>query len=322
MARAEMTFLNEQEESLIHEQSIKILEQIGVKVHSRSVLKLLEEKGAAVDHDTMIAKLPEELVKDALETAPKEFTLCARDSENDLPLPSHPYPYATTSGLAINVVDRHTGEYRPSTRKDAAEFSKLADAIDSVDFLWTSLTANDVPALAHGPHELWATMQNTSKHVQGVTVQSAEDARVQIELAALIAGGNDALRKRPLMSVISCPIAPLSFEEGAIEAQVEFARAGIPICSMSMSMSGITSPVTVAGTITNANAENLASIVITQAASPGSPHIYTSESAPMDMQTGAINYSAPEKALIAIGLGQMTKRYRLPSLVADIGFGR
>jgi trimethylamine--corrinoid protein Co-methyltransferase len=123
------------------------------------------------------------------------------------------------------------------------------------------------------------------------------------------------------MSVISCPIAPLSFEEGAIEAQVEFARAGIPICSMSMSMGGITAPVTVAGTITNANAENLASIVITQAACPGSPHIYTSESAPMDMRTGAINYSAPEKALIAIGLGQMTKRYRLPSLVADIGFG-
>ena len=45
------------------------------------------------------------------------------------------------------------------------------------------------PQLAHGPHEVWATMQNTTKHVQGVTVQSAEDARVQIELAALIAGG-------------------------------------------------------------------------------------------------------------------------------------
>jgi len=104
-----MTFLNEREEDLIHEQSIKILEEIGVKVHSRSVLKLLEEKGAAVDHDTMIAKLPEELVKDALETAPKEFTLCARDPEHDLPFPSHPYPYATTSGLAINVSDRRTG---------------------------------------------------------------------------------------------------------------------------------------------------------------------------------------------------------------------
>jgi len=321
MARARMTFLNEQEQDLIHEQSIKTLERIGVQVQSRSVLKLLEEKGAVVDHESMVAKLPEKMVTDALATAPKEFALCARDPAHDLKLPSYPYPYATTSGLAVKVSDRHTGEYRSSTKKDAAEFAKLADSLDAVDFLWTSLTATDVPAFAHGPHELWATMQNTSKHVQGVTVQSAEDASVQIELAALMAGGREALRARPLMSVISCPIAPLSFEEGAIEAQVEFARAGIPICSMSMSMGGITAPVTVSGTITNANTENLASIVITQAACAGSPHIYTSESAPMNMQTGAINYSAPEKTLIAIGLGEMARRYRLPCLVSDIGFG-
>jgi trimethylamine--corrinoid protein Co-methyltransferase len=124
------------------------------------------------------------------------------------------------------------------------------------------------------------------------------------------------------MSVISCPVAPLSFESGAIEAQVEFAKAGIPICSMSMSMSGMTAPVTVAGTLTNANAENLASLVITQAASPGAPHIYTSESAPMNLMTGSMNYSAVEKSLLSFGLGQMARRYRLPSLVADIGFGK
>ncbi len=321
MARARMAFLSEQEANLIHRHSIEILERIGVKVHSRSVRELLAEKGAAVDHATMIARLPEKMVDAALATAPKAFRLCARDPKHDLPLPSDPYPYATTSGLAVNVTDLRTGEYRASTRQDAAQFAKLGDALGSVDFLWTSLTANDVPAHAHGPHELWVTLQNTSKHVQGVTVQSAEDAKVQIELAALVAGGRDALRERPLMSVISCPIAPLSFEAGAIEAQVEFARAGIPICSMSMSMGGITAPITVAGTLTNANTENLASIVISQAANPGAPHVYTSESAPMNMQTGAINYSALEKTLLGIGLGQMARRYGLPSLVCDIGFG-
>jgi len=321
MARARMTFLSEQEASLIHRQSIQILERIGVRVHSRSVRDLLAAKGAAVDHETMIVKLPEKLVDASLATAPKAFALCARDPQHDLPLPSHPYPYATTSGLAVNVTDLGTGEYRASTRQDAALFAKLGDALDPVDFLWTSLTATDVPSHAHGPHELWVTLQNTSKHVQGVTVQSAEDAKVQIELAALVAGGRDALRERPLMSVISCPIAPLSFEAGAIEAQVEFARAGVPICSMSMSMGGITAPITVAGTLTNANTENLASIVITQAANPGAPHIYTSESAPMNMQTGAINYSALEKTLLSIGLGQMARSYGLPALVSDIGFG-
>jgi trimethylamine--corrinoid protein Co-methyltransferase len=321
MAHAEMRFLNEHEEDLIHEQSIRCLKEIGVKVHSPSVLELLDDRGASVDCAEGTARIPEKLVEEALEMAPREFTLCARDPKRDLKLPSHPYPHATTSGLAVFVTDHETGEYRRSTGKDVADFARLGDALESVDFLWTSLTATDVPELAHGPHEVWKTMQNTSKHVQGVTVQSAEDARVQIELAALVAGGKEALRRRPLLSIISCPIAPLSFEGGAIEAQVEFARAGVPICSMTMSMSGGTTPVTVAGTLVNANAENLASLVITQAASPGSPHVYTSESAPMNMKTGAMNYSAPEKTLLSIGLGQLAKRYVLPCLVADIGFG-
>jgi len=105
MARAELTFLNEREEDLIHGQSIKTLEKIGVKVHSRSVLQLLEEKGARVDYDTMIAKLPEAMVEKALETAPKEFALCARNPEQDLSMPAYPYPYVTTSGLVINVTE-------------------------------------------------------------------------------------------------------------------------------------------------------------------------------------------------------------------------
>jgi len=129
MARAELIFLNEREQDLIHEQSIETLEKIGVRVDSRSVLELLEEKGARVDHDTMIARLPEEMVEKALETAPKEFALCARNPQRDLPLPTHPYPHSATSGLAINVPDWRTGEYRASTREDAGEFAKLGDAL-------------------------------------------------------------------------------------------------------------------------------------------------------------------------------------------------
>jgi trimethylamine--corrinoid protein Co-methyltransferase len=315
-----MTFLDEREQDLIHEQSLKWLKEIGVRIHSLSVLELLGERGAAIDRETRIAKIPKEMVEQALKTAPSEFTLCARDPKHDLAMPTRGAPHATTSGLAVFIVDLETGEYRSSTRSDIAQLSRLGDALEPIDFLWTSLTATDVPDLAHGPHEVWLTMRNTTKHVQGVTVQSAEDAKVQIELAALFAGGVEALKKRPLLSMIACPLAPLGFETGAVEAQVEFAKAGVPICSMSMSMSGGTAPVTISGTIVNANVENLASLVITQAAAPGAPHVYTSESAPMDMRTGAMNYSALEKTLFSIGLGQMARRYDLPCLVADIGF--
>ena len=321
MAKAKTVFLNQQEMDLIHAQSVKSLQEIGIKVHSKPVLEILEKNGASVDYNAMVAKIPEKMVNQALESVQKEFTLCARDPKHDLKVPTKTYPWMTTSGLAIFVSDYETGEYRDSTRKDIAAFTRLGDAVDSADFLWTALTARDVTPLAHGPHELWVTMQNTTKHVQGVTAQSAEDAKVQIELAALIAGGKEELRKRPLFSVIACPIAPLTYEQGSIEAQVELAKAGIPVASMSMSNGGVSSPLPVAGMLVNINTENLGSLVISQMAAPGAPHIYCSESGPMDMRTGSINYSSVEKVFLSIALAQMAKRYSLPSLVADSGWG-
>jgi trimethylamine--corrinoid protein Co-methyltransferase len=322
MARIKTSFIDQHEIDLIHNQSLKSLQEIGIKVHSKTVLEILEKNGSSVDYDAMVAKIPENVVHQALESVQKEFTLCARDPEHDLKIPTDTFPWITTSGLAVFVNDYEAGKYRESTRKDIAGFARLGDAVDSLDYLWTALTARDVTPLAHGPHELWVTMQNTTKHVQGVTVQSAEDAKVQIELAALIAGGKEELKKRPLFSVIACPIAPLTYEQGSIEAQIELAKAGIPVASMSMSMGGVSSPITVAGMMVNVNTENLGSIVISQMAAPGAPHIYCSESAPMDLMTGSINYNAVEKSFLSIGLKQMADRYNLPSLVADGGWGR
>jgi len=321
MAKAKTVFLNQQEMDLIHAQSIKSLQEIGIKVHSKPVLEILEKNGASVDYNALVAKIPEKMVNQALESVQKEFTLCARDPKHDLKVPTKTYPWVTTSGLAVFVKDYETGEYRDSTRKDIAAFTRLGDAVDSLDFLWTALTATDVTPLAHGPHELWVTMQNTTKHVQGVTAQSAEDAKVQIELAALIAGGKEELKKRPLFSVITCPIAPLTYEKGSIEAQVELSKAGIPVVSMSMTNGGASAPLPVAGMLVNANTENLGSIVISQMAAPGAPHVYCSESGPMNMATASIDYSLPEKSFLCIGLAQMAKRYNMASLVADAGWG-
>ena len=322
MARIKTEFLNQREIDLIHDQSLQCLREIGINVHSIPVLELLEKNGARVDFDEKIAKIPESMVNQALESVQKEFVLCARNPEHDLKIPTASAPWLTTSGLAIFVNDYEAGEYRDSTRDDIATFTRLGDAVDSSDYLWTSLTARDVTPLAHGPHELWVTMQNTTKHVQGVTAQSAEDANVQIELAALIAGGREQLRKRPLFSVVVCPVAPLTYEGGSIEAQVELAKAGIPVASMSMSVGGLSAPLSVAGMMENVNTENLGSLVISQMAAPGAPHIYCSESAPMNLITAALDYSAVEKSFLCVGLSQMADSYGMPSLVADVGWGQ
>ncbi len=319
MAVAKLVFLSGDEQDLIHESSLKCLKDIGMLIRSDVTLKMLSDSGADVDFSKKIAKIPEEMIKEALSKAPGNIRLCARDPKHDMEIPVSGPPFVATSGLGVYIRDMDTGEKKPSTRKDIADFIRLGDGLDGVDFLWTSITANEVPPISHGLHELWTAMQNTTKHVNGVSVMGAADSRKQVELGSLIAGSEEELRKRPLFSVICCSIAPLSYEGGAVEGMVELVRAGIPIMSMSMSLPGGSSPITMAGTISNANTENLASLVITQFAAPGSPHIYCSSSAPISMKTGVINYMVPEHCIIAAGLGQMAKRYGLPCMVGEWG---
>ena len=102
---------------------------------------------------------------------------------------------------------------------------------------------------------------------------------------------------------------------------MEFARAGIPVVSMSMALCGLTSPVTLASTIAIVNAENLAIIVMSQLAKPGAPVVYSSESSIMNMRTGEIKYGAIEEAALAAAAGQMAKHYGAPSMLGGFGVG-
>jgi trimethylamine---corrinoid protein Co-methyltransferase len=319
MARTCLKFLAPEEEDFVHDQSLKVLKDIGVLIRSGPVAKMLAESGADVDKKGIV-KIPESMIDEALHKAPKEFTLHARNPKNDLRIPVDGAPFVSTDGLTVYMFDIDTGKKRTTTKKDLADFARLADALDGVDFFWPVVTAYDAPTESHNIHEMWTSLINCSKHLQHDSI-TADEARTEIKLASLITDGEKELKKRPIFSVVSCPIAPLSFEKGAVEAQVEFAKAGIPIVSMSMSLSGLSAPVTMAGTIINANSENLASLVISQFAAPGAPHIYSFESMPIDMQTGFMNHCSPEVASISAAGSQMAKRYGRPSMIGGVGVG-
>lgn len=319
MAYTRMKFLSKDEEDLIHAHSLRCLEELGVLIRSKRVLEMLEGDGARVDHDKKIAKIPEDLVKNAVRKAPGEFALCARDPKRDMKVPVAGVPYAATTGLASYMTDIDTDERRDAARADVADFARLADALEPVDFFWTPVVPMDVSDMSHATHLLWTSLLNTTKHVQQVEVMNARDAYAQVELAALLAGGREELRKRPLFSVVSSPISPLSFEKGSAEAQVEFSRAGIPIVSMTMPLSGFTCPVTVAGTMNVVNVENLASLVISQSAAEGAPFIYSSAAVPADMKTGSVPSGPAEMPALAAGLSQLARRYGLPCMIGGWG---
>jgi trimethylamine--corrinoid protein Co-methyltransferase len=322
MAVARFKFLDRDEEDLVHRLSLEVLGTIGVRIHSPSVLRMLEKAGAAVDQKSMVAKIPERMIKDALGKVPESFTIGGRDRNLDVRLPAISWPYVALGGVTTWIEDYQTKKHKEATTEDLAQLTRIGDAMPGVDLIWPIVTARDVPPHACFANELWTAFKNTTKPIHGSAgsgTVGVADAKVQIRLGNLISGGEKEMKKRPPFTVLSCVIAPLTFEKGAVEAQCEYARAGIPVISMSMSLGGSTCPMSVAGTIVNANSENLASLVITQTASPGAPHIYSSESTLVDVRTGFIGYLGVETPMIFAACGQMAARYGLPKMTGTMG---
>jgi trimethylamine--corrinoid protein Co-methyltransferase len=320
MAIAQISVLSRDEIERVHGKTLEMLLDPGVKVGSESVLRTLADGGADVDFRRMRASIPEDLVNETVKRIPRRVRLCARNTAQDMTAPRAGPPFMATNGTAVYVTDLETGEKKTSTAKDLKDMMILSDAMEPLDYVWPIVTAQDAPERTRSLHDLAICLTNTTKHVQGEAI-SAEEARAQVDLAGAIVGGVDELAKRPIFSVIQCPICPLEFEKGSVEAVAEFAAAGIPVVSMSMALTGLTSPVTLASTLAIINAENLASFAISQLIKPGAPVVYSSESTSPNMFTGEIHYGAVEEALLAAASGQMAKRYGATTMVGGFGVG-
>ena len=318
MAFGRLTFLSDDEIASIHETSLRVLQEIGMKVVSKKVQSLLAENGAEVDDSRSTVRIPDALVEEAISKAPKEMVLCGRNPNFDLSLPVKDLPFVATSGFSVFMRDFETGEKRMTNSSDLKDFAVLSDYLDQVDFFWPIVTPTELPPPLQRVHALAISFENTEKHVQHEAL-TEKDAKWQIKLAATIVGSEEKLKRRPIFSSVNCPVSPLVFEEGSSEAMIELARAGIPVLPMSMALCGSTAPATIAGTLVIINAENLASLVLLQCANPGAPVIYCAESTPANMKTGEINYEAPEFPLIAAGATQMARLYKLPCYTTPIG---
>ncbi len=74
-----MEILSGDQVETIHQASLKILRDIGLKVESRTALKLLTDLRADVDHDSGMVRFDPGLVEEMLQGLPSEFTIHARN---------------------------------------------------------------------------------------------------------------------------------------------------------------------------------------------------------------------------------------------------
>lgn len=303
--------LSDNEKERIHDDTLKVLETTGVLFHSQKALKLLESAGARVDYETKIARIPPALVEHALDSAPKNFTLGARNPKFDHPLPSARPRYGL-DGTGSFVHDFETGEHRYGTNKDNELGLRVFQAMDMGVMAWAPVTAEDKPAHARPLHE-WASMiRFCSKHGQH-ELHTLEQAPYLAEMLIAALGSEDEVRARRAYSLIYCPVSPLMHDGPMMDAYFELGALGLPIMVMPMPVPGTTGPASLFSSVCLANAEALSSIVAFQLAHPGRPLIYASATGIMDMRNGAYVGGSPEMGLMSAALVEMGHSYGLPS---------
>jgi len=301
----------------IHTNSLDLLETMGIKIVSNEALQLLKDAGADVDEKTKVARIPSHLVMESVRKCKRPVRLCARNPKNDLVLDGK-HCYICTDGTGLATIDLETGVRRPSTKRDVAESAKIVDYLEFMNMYYPLVTPLDVPKHAHTVHEFEAAFNNCEKHVTSGATYLKEEAKYELKMAAAVVGGEKELRRRPIVSAVTCTSSPMVLGM-TTDAAIEFVRAGCPPMMMTMPLVGATSPMTVAGAVLIGNAQVLALTTVCQLAAPGSPVCYSTEPMAMDVQTGIFEGLFPAANMVRASHVQMARYYKIPIFVGGWG---
>ena len=156
-------------------------------------------------------------------------------------------------------------------------------------------------------------VMGTTKHI-GSAWSSAPHVEETLKMLHLVAGGEDAWRARPFMSMSCCHVVPpMKFAEDALNCLKVAVEGGMPVLLLSAGQSGATAPACLAGTVAQAWAECLGGLAYVNAITPGAPAILGTWPFVSDLRTGAMSGGSPEQALLSAACAQMGNHYDLPT---------
>jgi len=309
-------FLDDDQLDQLQEATLKVLEEVGVKFPNERSLEILASNGCVVDRATQIVKFPRDVVRRALATVPRTYTMAARNPDFDLHL-EEGTSYYTLDGCGVAVLDPVTREERPSRKADLEAQARVADWLPGIGFVWPTVSAQDFGRTSQ-LHEIDAVYNNSVKHFQAM-VMGEDAAKLAIEMATVVAGSREALRRRPVLSNLVCSVAPLAQDHAGLEAALVMAEAGIPVGILSMPTLGTTAPSTSAGAFVVGDAECISGIVLLQLAYPGAPVFHSIMKAYADPRTGNyVGYSL-NSGTARYAPVEMAHHWGIPSLAACFG---
>jgi trimethylamine---corrinoid protein Co-methyltransferase len=285
----------------IHHATLHVLSEVGIMIDDPASISLLLENGAGKNGERFT--IPADLVETCLKLCPSQVTLAGRNHQVYL---GDGTIHVHNLGGARDVYDPPTQSLRPATSQDSAESTRLLDALENVTTVTPLYTPQDVSPEKMVLVMFAETVRNTVKPVNGPGVHNVNDVRMLAEMAGIVFGEQSAI------SISVSPVSPLNFTGHVAPVLFEIARQKLSFGPLPCPSAGATSPMSLAGSLVQQNAEILASIVLAQLVSPGLPIIYCGRLSVLNLRTGTPIWGNPEVGMMSAATVQLGHEYHLP----------
>jgi len=296
----------------VHDASLEILENVGLLVRHPKARSVFGKHGCRVDSETQIVKFPRTVVEEFRSQFPATFTFLGRDPKYDRTIPRDG-PLVVTGSSAPDVVDPVTGIERRSRSDDIARIAHLINELPGYDVFSVSTLAEDAGPGQFTLARLYPALKYCLKPVR-ITSRDLADSAAVLRLGSLIAGSDAAYREHPFITHHFCPVvSPLTMDFASTEMMMFYVEGKWPVYPSIVPNAGLTSPMSMAGTLGQGNAEFLAAAVLMQMVQPGTPLIYATLPTVADMRTGAYASGGIECGVLHMAFAQMARFYNVPS---------
>ena len=295
----------------IHQASLSVLKEIGIDFLHAEAKAILKNIGADVDPGSDRVRFDPALVEAQMGKAPRQFTLHARNPARDLVIGGDRTAFCSV-GSAPNSFDRDGGR-RPGNHRDFQNFIRLGQSFDQIH-LWGGYPVEPVDIHASVRHldAIFDMLTLSDKPIHAYSL-GRERNRDAIEMARIARGIDDAtLEREPSLFTIINSSSPLRLDTPMLEGIIQMARRNQVVVLTPFTLAGAMAPVTIAGALTQQNAEALAGLVLAQTVRPGSPFVYGGFTSNVDMKSGAPAFGTPEYMKSAMIGGQLARRHGLP----------
>jgi trimethylamine--corrinoid protein Co-methyltransferase len=303
--------LTPQQVERTHAASLHILETVGLLVRNEQARLMFKKHGCLVDETTQTVRFPSAVVEKYRLMLPPAFTFYGRNPRFDRTLPQAG-PVIVTGSSAPDVIDPRTGQVRRATSADIARIAHLINELPAYDIFSTSTLADDAPPGQFTLARLYPSLKYCLKPVRSTT-RDMQDIHAIMRLLFAIAGSESDYRAHPFVTHHYCPVvSPLTMDQLSTEAIMYFCEQGLPVYPSIVPNAGLTSPMSMAGTLAQGNAEFLAISVLMQMVRQGSPTIYATLPTVADMRTGAYASGGIECGMLHMAFAQMARFYNVP----------